>query len=325
MNQSVPVPGLSPFGAAVAAALGNAAEHLSVSIDSDGVATVELTRPDKHNAISYAMWQAFGRLMPVLAADDDVEVVLFRGTAGGPFSAGADIAEFRTLRADPEGARRYGEAVESGEQAIIAFPKPTIALIEGFAIGGGTQIAVACDLRICGEGSRFGVTPAKLGIVYALPSTERLVETVGAAWARWILLTGDLLDAATALRIGLVHEVVPDDQVADRAHAVARTVASGPRCRCGAGRRWSAGSSPASSTRTRRCARSTSTPGPVRSTPRGSRRSWPSARPTSRRHAGPLAERGVPGPGQAAARRRRSPASGRASAARSRHPWPART
>ena len=210
---------------AVAAALGEAAEHLSVTL-TDGVAIVELSRPDKHNAISYAMWQGFGRLMPVLAADDDVEVVMLRGTPGGPFSAGADIAEFRTLRADPDGARRYGEAVEAGEQAIIGFPKPTIALVEGFAIGGGTQLAVACDLRICGEGSRFGVTPAKLGIVYALPSTERLVETVGAAWARWILLTGELVDAPTALRIGLVHEVVPDGQVVARADEVARTVAS---------------------------------------------------------------------------------------------------
>jgi enoyl-CoA hydratase/carnithine racemase len=227
MNERVvdPVPGTSLFDASVAAALGDAAEHLAVTLE-EGVATVELRRPDKHNAISYAMWQAFGRLMPVLAADDDVEVVLLRGSPGGPFSSGADIAEFRTLRADPAGARRYGEAVEAGEQAIIAFPKPTIALIEGFAIGGGTQIAVACDLRVCGEGSRFGVTPAKLGIVYALPSTERLVETVGAAWARWILLTGDLVDAPTALRIGLVHEVVPDDQVSERAHAIARTVAS---------------------------------------------------------------------------------------------------
>ena len=210
---------------AVAAALGEAAEHLSVTL-TDGVAIVELSRPDKHNAISYAMWQGFGRLMPVLAADDDVEVVMLRGTPGGPFSAGADIAEFRSLRADPDGARRYGEAVEAGEQAIIGFPKPTIALVEGFAIGGGTELAVACDLRICGEGSRFGVTPAKLGIVYALPSTERLVETVGAAWARWILLTGELVDAPTALRIGLVHEVVPDGQVVARADEVARTVAS---------------------------------------------------------------------------------------------------
>jgi enoyl-CoA hydratase/carnithine racemase len=209
----------------VAAALGDAGEHLGVTL-AGGVATVELRRPDKHNAISFAMWQAFARLMPVLAEDDDVEVVLLRGTPGGPFSAGADIAEFRTLRADPEGARRYGDAVESGERAIIDIPKPTIALIEGFAIGGGTQLAVACDLRVCGEGSRFGVTPAKLGIVYALPSTERLVETVGAAWARWILLTGELLDSTTALRIGLVHEVVPDDQVQHRALALAATVAT---------------------------------------------------------------------------------------------------
>jgi enoyl-CoA hydratase/carnithine racemase len=213
------------FDASVGAALGEAAEHLGVTL-SDGVATVELRRPDKHNAISFAMWQAFGRLMPVLAADDAVEVVVLRGTPAGPFSACADIAEFRTLRSDPDGARAYGEAVESGERAIIDFPKPTIALIEGFAIGGGTQLAVACDLRICGAGSRFGVTPARLGIVYALPSTERLVETVGAAWARWILLTGELLDSATALRIGLVHEVVADDQVEQRALSVAATVAS---------------------------------------------------------------------------------------------------
>ena len=87
-------------------------------------------------------------------------------------------------------------------------------------------MAVACDLRVCGETSRFGVTPARLGIVYGLPSTERLVETVGAAWARYILLTGELLDSGTALRIGLVHEVVPDDDVLARGDALARTLCS---------------------------------------------------------------------------------------------------
>lgn len=213
------------MNADVDAALGDAAEYVRVAT-TDSVATVEVHRPAKHNAISYAMWHAFGRLMPVLADDDDVDVVVMRGTPGGPFSAGADIAEFKTLRADPSGARRYGEAVEAGEQAIIRFPKPTVALVEGFAIGGGTQLSVACDLRVCGESSRFGVTPAKLGIIYALPSTARLVETVGSAWARWILLTGELLSAEVALRIGLVHDVVADDAVADRAYAVAATLAS---------------------------------------------------------------------------------------------------
>jgi len=206
--------------------LGDAAPHLAVTRDG-GIVTVAFTRPDKHNAISYAMWHALGRLMPALADDDGCDVVVVRGTPGGPFSAGADIGEFSTLRADPEGARRYGEAVEAGEQALIGFPKPTVALIEGFAIGGGSQIALACDLRVCGAGSRFGITPAKLGIVYALGSTARLVEVVGPAWARWILFTGDLLDAATALRIGMVHEVV--DDVEARAYALAETMASRAR------------------------------------------------------------------------------------------------
>jgi enoyl-CoA hydratase/carnithine racemase len=209
-------------------ALGEAAPHLGVS-HAGGVVTVELRRPDKHNAISFAMWLGLSRLMPLLAADDDVDVVVLRGTPGGPFSAGADIAEFTTLRRDPAGARRYGQAVEAGERALIAFPKPTVAMVEGFAIGGGTQLAVACDLRVCERGSRFGVTPAKLGIVYALGSTARLVEVVGPAWARWILLTGELVDADTALRIGLVHEVVEPGAVQERAFALAATMSSRAR------------------------------------------------------------------------------------------------
>lgn len=209
-------------------ALADAVGSMTVEREN-GVATVQLTRPDKHNAVSFAMWHALGRLMPVLAEDDDVDVVVLRGTPGGPFSAGADISEFTTLRADPDGARRYGEAVEAGEQALIRFPKPTVALVEGFAIGGGTQLAVACDLRVCETGSRFGVTPAKLGIVYALGSTARLVEVVGPAWARWILLTGDLVDAGTALRIGLVHELHAPGDVERRAYELARTMASRAR------------------------------------------------------------------------------------------------
>jgi enoyl-CoA hydratase/carnithine racemase len=212
----------------IANALGDAADAIRVSV-ADGVATVQLDRPSKHNAISFAMWNAFARLMPVLAARDDVDVVMFRGTPGGPFSAGADIAEFQSLRGDADGARRYGAAVEAGEQAIMRFPRPTVAAVEGFAIGGGTQVAVSCDLRVCGESSRFGITPAKLGIVYALGSTARLVEVVGASWARWILLTGDLVDAQTAQRIGLVHDVVPDGDVLRRGEELARTVASRAR------------------------------------------------------------------------------------------------
>lgn len=194
---------------------------------ADGVATVTLSRPDKHNAIHLAMWEAFAPLMARLAADDTVDVVVLRGPAGGPFSAGADISEFTTLRSTPASAERYGEAVTAGERAILDCPLPTVALVEGFAIGGGSQVALACDLRVAAPDARFGITPAKLGIVYALQSTARLVDVVGPAWASWVLMTGDLVDAPTALRIGLVHEVVADPQA--RVAELAATLASRAR------------------------------------------------------------------------------------------------
>lgn len=206
--------------------LQDAAGALRLSRDG-GVVTLELHRPDKHNAISFAMWSALGRLMPALADDDGVDVVVVRGTPGGPFSAGADISEFTTLRRRPADAERYSAAVEDGEAAVIAFPKPTLALVQGWALGGGTQLAAACDLRVCDPGARFAVTPAKLGIVYALPSTARLVDVVGQAWAAFFLLTGEQVDAATALRIGLVHEVA--DDVEARAYALADVLASRAR------------------------------------------------------------------------------------------------
>jgi len=196
---------------------------LLVGVES-GVATVTLNRPDKHNAINLAMWQGLGRVMPALAADDAVDVVVLRGPQGGPFSAGADISEFTTLRSTPESAELYGEAVTTGERAVLTCPKPTVAVVEGFAIGGGSQVALACDLRLCSPEARFGITPAKLGIVYALQSTARLVDVVGPAWASWVLMTGDLVDAPTALRIGLVHEVTGDLEA--RALALTATLAS---------------------------------------------------------------------------------------------------
>ena len=219
-----PVPGLDPLDTA----LGDAAGQLLLSRQG-GVATLELHRPERRNAITYAMWSALGRVLPLLAADDDVDVLVVRGTPGGPFSAGADISEFSTLRSTPEQAQAYGEAVTGGERALLAFPKPTLALVQGWAVGGGTQVAAACDLRLCDTTSRFGVTPARLGIVYALPSTARLVDVVGQSWAAWFLLTGELVDAQTALRAGLVHEVHPPEELEQRAHALARVLASRAR------------------------------------------------------------------------------------------------
>ena len=213
---------------AVQAALGEAAGALVVTGEG-GIVTVQLHRPERRNAITFAMWAAFARLMPVLAADDDVDAVVLCGTPGGPFSAGADISEFGTLRSTPEAAAVYGEAVAAGERAIVEFPKPTVALVQGWAVGGGTQVAAACDLRLCDTTSRFGVTPAKLGIVYGLSSTARLVDVVGQSWASWFLLTGELVDAATALRIGLVHEVHEPADLAARVADLMRVLADRAR------------------------------------------------------------------------------------------------
>jgi enoyl-CoA hydratase/carnithine racemase len=196
---------------------------VSLSLAVDGrVATMTIDRPAKRNAMSYEMWSALPDLLGKVAADDSVRALVVRGT--DHFSAGADISEFTTLRADPDGARRYGAAVHAGERAIATLPKPTIAAVRGVCVGGGCEIALACDLRVAAGDARFGITPAKLGIVYNATSTKRLVDAVGPSWARQILFTAEIIDAATALRIGLVNELC-EDPVA-RASALAETMAA---------------------------------------------------------------------------------------------------
>lgn len=196
---------------------------MSLTLDVSGaVATLTIDRPAKRNAMSFEMWSALPGLLATVEADDGVRALVIRGT--DHFSAGADISEFTTLRADPSGAQRYSAAVHAGERAIASLPKPTIAAVRGVCVGGGCEIALACDIRIAGEDARFGITPAKLGIVYNATSTKQLVDAVGPAWARQILFTADIIDAPTALRIGLVNELSPDPVA--RATELARTMAT---------------------------------------------------------------------------------------------------
>jgi enoyl-CoA hydratase/carnithine racemase len=188
------------------------------------VAVLTIDRPEKRNAMSFEMWSALPTLLDKVGADESVRALVIRGT--DHFSAGADISEFTTLRADPAGARRYGAAVHAGERAIADLPKPTIAAVTGVCVGGGCEIALACDLRIAASDARFGITPAKLGIVYNATSTKRLVDAVGPAWASQILFTAELVDAATALRIGLVNELHPAAEAIPRAMTLAETMSS---------------------------------------------------------------------------------------------------
>jgi enoyl-CoA hydratase/carnithine racemase len=198
-------------------------EHLRLAIDGR-LATLTIDRPARRNAMSFAMWSALPGLIGQVKAADDVRVLIITGSEH--FSAGADISEFATLRAGADGARRYGAAVHAGERAIAELEIPTIAAINGFCIGGGCEIALACDIRIAAQDARFGITPAKLGIVYNITSTKQLVDAVGPAWAKRILFSADLLDAPTALRIGLVDELLPTGELDAHVRELAERIAS---------------------------------------------------------------------------------------------------
>lgn len=179
-------------------------------LDRQGaVATLVIDRPAKHNAMTLAMWRALPGLVAEADADSAVCVLVLRGAGGAAFSAGADIAEFGTVFATPESARAYNDAVRAGLAALEGAGKPCIAAIEGLCVGGGCGLAIACDLRFAAAGARLGITPARLGLVYAQPDVRRLVDAVGPSRAKDMLFTGRLLDADEALAIGLVDRVAP--------------------------------------------------------------------------------------------------------------------
>ena len=181
-------------------------------LDRDGpVATLTINRPDRLNAVTFAMFSRLPALLAEAEAMAGVRVLVLRGAGRKSFSAGADISEFATARTTPQQAAVYDNAVLAAEEALATFPAPTIAAIHGHCYGGGCALALACDLRFASSGARFAITPAKLGIVYPLRATRRLIDAVGPSRAKFILMSGLDIDAARAAAIGLVDEV--DDDV----------------------------------------------------------------------------------------------------------------
>ena len=184
---------------------------------ADGVARIVLHNPAKRNAMTEAMWRELPGLLAGLADDTSVRVLVVTG-AENTFCAGADIA---TLRESAESSQALAVAAE---EALSAFPKPTLAAVRGHCVGGGAQLAAACDLRFAAHGALFGVTPAKLGIVYPASSTQRLVRLVGPATAKYLLFSGELIDTDRALRTGLVDEVHPPEELEARVREFTRTL-----------------------------------------------------------------------------------------------------
>jgi enoyl-CoA hydratase/carnithine racemase len=181
--------------------------------------------PERHNAVSFDMWEAASRIMDDFAKDDDVRVVVITGAGGKAFVSGADISKFESERANEEAQARYNEMVAKANNSLYEFPKPTIAMIRGYCIGGGLGLAVCCDLRIASDNSRFAVPAAKLGLGYAFPGIKRLSDLVGPSFTKEIFFTARQFDAAEAQAMGLVNRVLPVDAVETYVKDYAETIA----------------------------------------------------------------------------------------------------
>ncbi len=173
------------------------------------VGYVIFNNPERHNAVSLEMWEATARILADFGKDPDVRVVVLTGAGGKAFVSGADISKFGDERSTVEAVAKYGITVENANSSIYQFAKPTIAMIQGYCIGGGLGLALCCDLRIAADNSRFAVPAAKLGLGYEYPGLKRLTDVVGPAFAKEIFFTARQFNAEEARAMGLVNRVVP--------------------------------------------------------------------------------------------------------------------
>jgi enoyl-CoA hydratase/carnithine racemase len=190
-----------------------------------GIGFVTFNQPEKRNAMSVEMWQGLEKILDDFRDDPAVRVVIMTGAGGKAFVSGADISQFEKRRANADAQEEYARLTSGGRARLANFPKPSIAAIQGFCLGGGLAIAMHTDLRIASANSQFGIPAARLGIAYAFDGLRTLVQLVGPAHARMILYTANRIGADEAARIGLINKVVPEESLTDAVLEIARTIA----------------------------------------------------------------------------------------------------
>ncbi len=190
------------------------------------IARFVINNPERRNAMSLAMWQRMGEVFEAWAQDQEVRVVVVRGAGEKAFSAGNDISEFKERRSSRESIDEYSRVTTRAYAALGKIPKPTIARIDGFCIGGGVEIAQLCDIQIAADSARFAVTPAKLGLGYKLDDVMLLVQNMSMKHAKELLMTGRMFSANEALRMGLVNRVVPASDLDAAVDEYASTIAA---------------------------------------------------------------------------------------------------
>ncbi|NIW24920.1 MAG: enoyl-CoA hydratase/isomerase family protein [Gammaproteobacteria bacterium] len=197
-----------------------------IYIERDGaVASIILNRPDKLNALDLPEWRRIGDFMNELDADDSLRCIVIRGVDSRAFSAGADIAGFEANRNTPEQVREYGGVLATSLAAISSCRHPVIAAINGVCVGGGLEMSSACDIRVCGESSRFGAPINKLGLTMSYAELETLIGIIGSGALLEILIAGELFGAQRAYELGLVSRVLPDQSWLEDSYALAHSIA----------------------------------------------------------------------------------------------------
>ena len=197
-----------------------------ITEQSGDIARIIFNQPEKRNAVSLEMWQAVEAAVTRFESDPSVRILILSGAGGKAFVSGADISKFESERASEEAVANYNATTKRVYDMIEAFPKPTIAQIDGFCVGGGVALSLCCDLRICGAGSQFAIPAAKPGLGSGFPGINRLVNVVGPSFAKEIFFTARRFDAEEARIMGLVNRVVPDDKVGETAEETAKMIAA---------------------------------------------------------------------------------------------------